>query len=486
MGSAGPLPRLRRHWAIAVLLAGAGAVYAHTAGAYGMLMWDEAEYAALARSLLRGDGYAIGGAPQALRPPLWPLAEAVAFWIAGRADDAAVHAATVALALGALALLYAVAAAVYDRATGLIAAALLGSAPWFWTTTANALSEMPFLACFAAAQFAWSAGLLRDARWFYASWLAVGCALLTRYTALLFGPLAVLLTLLELARGDAAVRRRVGSRAFVLAPLVGLAVVAPWFARQALVFGDPLVGVRQASTQLQVYLPGVSMPWWAYLAGLPTLLSWPTAALLALGAAGALWRRDRFARHGLVVVVFVLAWFSAYRFKEPRLVSAMLPAAALLAALGLTRAPAGPPPRGAMAAILAAIAALNFAATRPTFATVRTLGWPSYLAAMAHVRAHSAADALLVGANAPQIVWYADRVTVDFPSAPPALLPLLTRADWVVVTNFERGQRAWVAPLAARLPAEAFADGSAVRFADDRFTTLLIRPARVRQLLADS
>lgn len=483
VGGAGIGGRLRRHWAIGALLVGAGALYARTAGAHGMLTWDEAEYAALARSLLRGEGYAIGGAPQALRPPLLPLAEAAGLWLAGRADDAAVHATTVALALLALLLLYAAAAAVYDRATGLAAAALLGSAPWFWTATAGALSEIPFLACFAAASFAWSAGLLRDARWFHASWLAIGLAVLTRYTALLLGPLLALLTLLELARGDAAVRRRVGSRSFALAPLVGLAVVAPWFARQALAFGDPLAGVRQASTQLQAYLPAVSMPWWSYLAALPGLLSWPATALLAIGAATARRRGDRFALHAVLAVAVVLAWFSAYRYKEPRLVSAMLPAAALLAALALTRTAAAPRPRGSLAALVAAVALCNVAVTRPMLSAVRTLGAPSFREAMAFVRAHSAPGTRLIGLNAPQMTWYADRAVVDFPSDPRDLAPLLAGVAWVVVTSFERGQRPWVAPLAARLPAEAFTDGSAVRFADARFTTLVIRPSRLRDLL---
>lgn len=485
MREAGIVARLRRHWAIGVLLVVAGVTYARTSGAYGMLVWDEAEYASLARALVRGEGYVISAAPHALRPPLLPLAEAASLWLAGRADDGAVHAATIALALLALLLCYAGAAAVYDRATALVAAVLLGSAPWFWATTANALSEIPLLALFAPALFAWSGGLLCDARWFYVSWLCIGLALLARYTALLIGPLAVLLTVLELARGDAAVRRRVGSRAFVLAPLVGLLVVAPWFARQAAVFGDPLVGVREASMQLQRYLPGVAMPWWQYVAGLPAMLSWPTVLLMGIGAASALWRGDRFAIHCLVVVLFVLAWFSGYRYKEPRLVSAMLPAAALLASLGLTRGPAGPAPRPAAAAIVAAIALLNFGATRPTFAGFRALGYPSFLEAMAFVRQHSAADALLVGPNVPQMVWYADRAAVDFPddAEREALPALLERAEWVIVTNFERGQKAYVRALAERLPEDAFADGSAVRFSDGRFTTLVVRPARLRAIV---
>ena len=487
-GRTGRMARVRRHWGIGLLLLVAGVAYARTSGAYGMLMWDEAEYATLARSLVRGEGYTIGGKPHALRPPLLPLAEAASLRLAGGADEVAVHATTIAFALLALLSLYAAAAAAYDRGTGLVAAVLLGTAPWFWTTTANALSEIPLLVFFSAALFAWSGGLLCDARWFYVSWLCIGLALLARYTALLIGPLAVLLTMLELARGDAAVRRRVGSRAFVLAPLVGLLVVAPWFARQALAFGDPLVGVREASMQLQRYLPDVSMPWWQYLAGLPAMLSWPAVALMGIGAAVALRRGDRFAVHCVVVVVVILVWFSCYRYKEPRLVSAMLPAAALLASLALTGGRENPAPRAAVVAILAATVALNAAATHPVFASVRTLGYPSFLAAMAYVREHSAADALLVGPNEPQLVWYADRAAVDFPPAAQwdALAPLLARAEWVVVTNFERGQKPYVAPLAARLPPEAFADGSAVRFDGLGFTTLVIRAARLRELVVAS
>lgn len=142
-GCVGVVARLRRHWAIGILLVVAGATYARTSGAYGMLMWDEAEHATLARSLVRGAGYTIDGAPHALRPPLLPIVEAASLWLAGRAADAAVHAATVALALFALLVVYAGAAAAYDRATGLVAVALLGTAPWFWATTANALSEIP-------------------------------------------------------------------------------------------------------------------------------------------------------------------------------------------------------------------------------------------------------------------------------------------------------------------------------------------------------
>ncbi len=476
------LALLRRHWPLALLLLAAAVVYTRTLDAYGMLMWDEAEYAALARSRVRGDGYTIAGAPESLRPPVLPLAGAASLWVAGRVDDRALKYATVAMALLALAIVYGGAARAYDRATGLIAAALLASAPWFWTSTANFLSEIPLLAFFSGAVFCWTFGLYESPRYFYLSWLCLGLAFLTRYTALLFGPLAVALTLAALATGDRAVRGRILSRDFALAPLAGVGVVGPWLARQALVFGDPLCGLRQAATQLQVYRPGLSMPWYQYLVDLPGMLSLPTVVFLVLGVQWTIRRADRFAAQCAIAVAFVLVWFSCYRYKEPRLATAMLPAAAVLAAVGLTRAlPDGRALRVG-AALVAGTLAFNAVAARRTLARVVTLGYPPFLEAMAFLREHSAPTALLVGPNRPQIFWYADRLVVDFPSEA-ALPALLERAAWVVVTNFERGQKPYVSALVGKIPPAAFRDRSAVLFQGGGFVTLVVRAERLRAVL---
>ena len=472
----------RHHAAVLLLLAVAALVYGGGRDAYGMLMWDEAEYASLARALARGEGYAVAGAPESLRPPLLPLAGAAAIALAGRADDRTVKAASVALALAALLVVYAAGALVWEPRTGAVAALLLAVAPWFWTATAQFLSEIPSLLCFAAAAFAWSLALLRSPRWFYVAWLCAGLALLTRYTALLLGPLFALLTLSAWAGGATAPRRLLRGRDFWLAPLVAVAVVAPWFAWQAMTFGDPLVGLRRAATQLQVYLPGVAMPWHAYLTGLPAMVTMPTALALLGGGVWALRRRDAFALQCAVTVVFVLLWFSLYRYKEPRLVSAMLPAAALLAAFAVTHGLAGGPSRRLGLPLLAALAgvvALGAQSAQQTLTSVVTHGYPSFLEAAAFLRANSDPTALVGAANAPQVWWYAERRVVPFTDAE-ALPELLTRADWVVVVDFERGQPPWVAALPARIPAAAFAAGDAARFADGRFTTVVARASAVR------
>lgn len=466
--------RVAAHWPLAVLLIAAAIVYRASLGAYGMLMWDEAEYASLARSLARGAGYLGAGGAEALRPPLLPLAGAAAITVAGAADDRAVGSASIALALFALAIVYAAAAIAYDRATAVLAAGLLATAPWFWAATATFLSEIPLLAFFAAALFCWRFALSRDPRWFYAAWLFAGLALLTRYTALLLAPLFVLLAL----SSASAARRALTTRHARLAPLAGLLVVAPWFARQAVLFGDPLVGVWRAGSQLQTYLPGVSMPATYYLGALPIMLSAVFAALLGGALIWILWERDRLGLDCLLVIAFLLGWFSLYRYKEPRLISALLPAAALLSAAFVSRSLLGGRrlPAALALVLVGLLALLNAPRQRAAFAATRTLGYPSFLDAMAFVRRHSAADARLLGPNPPQIFWYADRPVQSFPNDPAELPAHLAGVDWVVITDFERGQPPYVGALAAALPSDA----AVHRFADRRRNhTIVLRPDRL-------
>ncbi|MDX2169997.1 MAG: glycosyltransferase family 39 protein [Deltaproteobacteria bacterium] len=469
------LRRWARHWGLGAILLVAAVVYGASLGSYRMLMWDEAEYATLARAVARGDGFVGYNGPERLRPPLLPLAGAVAIGLRGTADDRAVGWATVALALLALSVVYAAAAIAYDAATGVLAAGLLATAPWFWGATANFLSEIPLLAWFAAALFCWHFGLERESRWFYGAWLCAGLALLTRYTALLLLPLFLLLTL---AAATTAGARRL-DRHFLLAPLLGLLAVAPWLLRQALLFGDPMIGVWRAGGQLQSYMPGVSMPATFYLTQLPAMLSVPFAMLLVAGVLWALWRGDRLALDCVLVVLFILGWFGWYRYKEQRLITAMLPACAVLGAAFVTRGLLGGrrmPPLAALA-LVALLGLANAPGMRHRFATVHTLGAPSLVEAMAFVRAHSPDDARLIGASAPQIRWYADRAVQSFPPRE-QLSALLAAADWVVITNFERGQPDYVAELAAAIPPAAFADGSAHRFDDQHgYRTIVVRPA---------
>jgi 4-amino-4-deoxy-L-arabinose transferase-like glycosyltransferase len=466
---------LRSHALFFLLLVVAGVLYASTLSAYGMLMWDEAEYASIGRSVLRGEGFAIGGHPNALRPPVTPLGVTVSMWLSGRGTDVVAKSSTLVFALLALTIVYASAVKAYDRPTGLIAATLLAVAPWFWTSTPQVLSEIPFLVFFAGAVWCLEFALYRDAGYFAYSGLCAALALLTRYTGLLFGPIALTMLAVALLTGGPAVRQRVLSRRALAGVVVGALALAPWFVRQYLVFGDPLIGVKISSSQLQAYMPSVFMPWHFYFTRLPRLLGPLTVALLLAGSAQALWRRDRFALHSLAVALSLLLWFSVYRYKEDRLVSSTLPFLCVVGAVALTRTRLPGPRAGMVAAtaVVCATCAWNYTLARPVLARVITNGYPQLLDALRYVADHSDSDAMVIGASVPQIVWYSDRPVHDFPDE--SKLPdLLAHARWVLITNFERGQRAYARDLVKKVREDDLRSRGAILFSGRRFTVLLL------------
>jgi 4-amino-4-deoxy-L-arabinose transferase-like glycosyltransferase len=194
------------------------------------------------------------------------------FLFGERSGDSVLRGTACGFALLALLCVYGFGAAAYDRTTGLVAAALLGIAPLFWVLVPYFLSEIPFLAFFTAAVWCFYFGIYLDQRFFLCSWVCWALALLTRYTASLFLPVIFLFILIAVWRGGPEARSRLRSRVFFWSPLAALALLAPWFIREYVTFGNPLVGLRQASHQLQDYLPGLSMPWNYYLRRMPGLV----------------------------------------------------------------------------------------------------------------------------------------------------------------------------------------------------------------------
>lgn len=448
-------------------------------------MWDEAEYAAIGRSVLRGEGFSIAGRPNALRPPLLPLAAAASMAIAWRQDDRAVHAAQVALCLATLLVVYLCAAATLGIWAGLAAALFLGIAPEFSTATVGFLSENAFMGPFAGAVLCLHLGLARDPRFLAGSWLCFAVALLVRYTALLFFPVAAITVAIELASRNRAIWSRLRSRPSLLGAGAAALLLAPWFLRQQLTFGDALIGVKQASRQLQIYMPAVSMPWHFYLTRLPRMVSPVPLVAAGVGAAWAVARRDRPGILAGLSMLFLLTWFSVYRFKEPRLASSVLPFVAVLAAAGLRALPLhglGRARTPSLAAGLALLLVVNLVAARTAIARTVTLGHPSFLDAMTFLRENTTGDVVVAGSNRPQIAWYADRRVVDLPAAERALPARLAQVAWAIVTNFERGQPAYLPRLVERASPRLARSDIRV-FRDKRFMTVLVRGPALRALL---
>jgi 4-amino-4-deoxy-L-arabinose transferase-like glycosyltransferase len=472
-------------WPIVALLVLFGILYSFGLNSYGMFLWDEAEYASIGRSVLHGQGFAISSVPNKLRPPILPLAGAAGLFLFGeQSGDLVLRGVAGGFALLALLCVYGFATASFDQTTGFAAAALLGISPFFWTYVPHFLSEIPFLVFFTAAVWLFYFGIYRDQRFFLWSWICWALAFLTRYTASLFLPVILLFIGLAWWRGGTDARRRLMSPGFFLSPLAGLLLLAPWFGREYITFGNALAGLKQASQQLQVYMPEVSMPWNFYLRRMPALLSPGISVLFAAGLTWAVWRRDRFSLHCTFTAAVIVAWFSCYRYKEDRMVSSALPFMATVAAVFLGQATARLRPlmRGAvLSVLLTGIFFLNLRVARPILEHWVTLGYPGFVDGMAFLRQHASPGAMVLGANFPQIHWYSNLRAKNIPEEN-ELPEALRHSEWVVITNFEPVQKPYVLGLVRLVPLDPTSDESAV-FHDRECVTVVVRSQKLLQAL---
>jgi 4-amino-4-deoxy-L-arabinose transferase-like glycosyltransferase len=477
-----------KHGAIILLLLFFGALYSTTLHAYGMLVWDEAEYASLGRSVVRGEGFTFSGKPNSFRLPLVPLSAAASMLLLHSTEDVIVRLPGLFFSLLALFVVYWCTMTQFDRTTGLVAAALLGLFPSFWCSTPRLLTEIPFMAFFTAAVLFFSFGLYRARQFFYWSWLCFGLALATRYNAVLFAPIIITFLVLAVLLRDTEVRDKLWSKDFFIGPFLGLALVIPWLLRQQLTAGSFLSGFQGAQAQVQVLHRG-KMPWYFYPVQVPEMISWIPTVLLLCGIFWALRRRERFALHCLLAGLTIVVWFSGYGYKGTRLVTSILPFLAILAAVGLTKqllpARVGSPFfYGMLAVCLSVVFVLNFRDTRRTLTSVVARGYPSFLRAMQFLREQASPDAVLLGANYPQIYWYTDRRVMPLPRDG-RLKTALERTEWVILTNFERTRRASVGKLRQLFTGQDIREGRVLPFRDKHYWTILVRSDLLRQRLEE-
>lgn len=185
-------------------------------------------YFTFARSIAAGRGYALAnGRPTAWRVPFYPAF--IAAVTHGRPDFWSLLVAQALVSTGTVACAYALATQLFDRRTGLVAAALTALYPYYaWHDTAlQETGLMTFLSAFAVV-------LLYAARRSRRPWMAaatglvLGVGVLTRPTILPFAAFAPLWLLLPAGAGDRLGRRIAGA---VLLVAVLALTVSPWLAR---------------------------------------------------------------------------------------------------------------------------------------------------------------------------------------------------------------------------------------------------------------
>ncbi|MCP4378365.1 MAG: hypothetical protein GY794_19590 [bacterium] len=482
------LKLLHQYASILLIIGLFGVLYTSTIDSHGVFMWDEAEYASIGRSVLDGAGFSIDGRANALRPPLLPLAGSTAILVSGSTDDVTLKYMVVLFALLGLALLYHSVRLAHAEGAALLAVIILGLSPSFWQHTSYFLSEIPFLTFFLGAVLYMHHGLYTDQRYFKYSWMCFGLAMLTRYTAVLFGPILILmLSIAFLVRdGNEEIRSRIFSKTFFLTPLVAAGILTPWLVRQQLTFGDALAGFKQASGQLQVYMPDVSMSWSFYLVNVPYMITWIGVSLMLVGVVWTLRKRDLFGLNCILVSLFLLVWFSFYRFKEVRLITSILPFLAVLAALGSMELLKQFIPRmdpRLWAIIVALVLGVNsYLITKPFFTQYITKGHPVLNQALSFIKNNSADHAVIMGSIGPQLFWYTRRKITHIPGRGD-LKVALDSADWVILVNFEHGQPRYATKLLSTFTRIDVEEGRIHVFANPQFQAYVISAEELKKRL---
>jgi 4-amino-4-deoxy-L-arabinose transferase-like glycosyltransferase len=206
---------------------------------------DARFYVLLASNIAGGHGYTYAGIPSAFRPPLYPLFLAGMMRLAGRYAFAVVRLVQLAAGLLAVWLLAGLASRLLGSAAGrlsVLAGLFLPTIVFFPTVLMTETFAILLTALFLVLVFEPSASFgARRGAW---TGLVVGIATLVRFN---FGALGIV-------AAWAVLRKKGWKRS--AAPLAAMAatflmVLAPWLVRNALVFGEPLLGTQGGLNALQ-------------------------------------------------------------------------------------------------------------------------------------------------------------------------------------------------------------------------------------------
>jgi len=338
----------------------------------------------------------------------------------------------------------------------------------------NVLSDVPSALFYTLTMLCFYLGIdKRRGAYFYLAWLCFGLTSLVRYNSVLVLPSLAGFLALELALGTLKPVDLIRNRAFLLSPLAALLVALPYLVYLQVSFGDAFIGVRQTAGALaEEWGRG---EWHYYLTHSPDLLTELGCVLVAGGIAWVLYRRDRFGRYLLVWIAVPLVYFSFQPLKDPRLVIAIGPPLAMLAAHVacdiweapfLSKSKSSKWLRLLVPAVLVVLVVQDgYGEARHRFQSVRALGYPSLQWAGQWCQESTDEDAVIMTASRPGHHWYSYRRTVPYPIDREQFIAAAREADHVVLDDYERKQPSYVPQLFA----EAFlTEGGALRHAGDR------------------
>ena len=226
-------PRIPRVAPVAVLVCAALALPIALQVFYPPVDWDATSYH-LASSRLYLEAHRLAVATY-LRYPVFPQLQEMLFTLGlGIFDDVTAQAMTFAMWIGTGLALLALGRRVGSRAAGVVALGLWAGSPTAFVFGSIAYVDVPLtffvtLACLCWVIYASE----KSGRWAGLAGLFAGAAAATKYSGLFFVAAVGLATLLVSARGGRA-------RTLALYAALAALVCVPWYARNAILSGDPL------------------------------------------------------------------------------------------------------------------------------------------------------------------------------------------------------------------------------------------------------
>ena len=427
-----------KDWPFVILLIGCTISLISTINTHEMFIWDEAEYANLAERIATGESY-----DNALRPPLLPLSGSIFYAVLGD-QDLYLKLAVVILGILAVVLLYVLGKKMENGQFGMIAAGSLCFSPSFWQHSTYFLSEVPFILFSSGAILFFIHGIGGSRKSYYLSWLFVGLSFLTRYTALLLGPILIIVFLVHFVIDKSRVFQSLRDKNFWIAPLTAIIVLLPWLFHQQSEHGDLLIGFKIASQQLSVYLTDVRMPWNFYVTNFYKMVGYFLLPLGIVGIYSVIKKKSVLGISSLSIVLFLFIWFSSYRYKELRLITSILPFWSILAAYGyqhiskqwvkIFRT------KLAMLSFIFVLGITSYLQSETFFTRTVALGYPTLQQAVKWIVANGQKNDRILGASVPQLVWYSKREVHAIPADSEEFFAQCRDVEWVVLVNYEKGQ----------------------------------------------
>ncbi len=442
---------------VLVLLFLVGCFFFSNLGAYKMFMWDESEYASIARSVLSDGRYSANNASQTGRLPIYPLSIAVAFALFGVSYEVT-KVPGIMFALLSIFMVYFFVGRCVDKKTAIVSAFLIAATPLFFTLTLNTLTDVTFCALFFISAMFFYMGVNEDRRYFYLTGIFLGLSFLTRYNTALFALVAVVYLVYLWFKDRSKVYVVLKSKHTYFSLILFFVVLAPWMLYVQAETGDAIGGLMDAQNRMSGY-DVASFPWYYYFVLLPRVLSMPVFLLFLLGVAYVLYKRKNFGVFCLVFFLVNFAYFSQFGWKEERMMVSWIPFMVVFSGIGLMKVVYPWLKRdlkskqlalGVCALVVLLSGYLNYTGVvAPKLQHGTAIGYPSLIQASSFVDEMSGQDESIVGASIPQYFWYANRITYGYPRDAKALLDLLDGGDvsFVLINNYERNQPQYVLSL---------------------------------------